>query len=121
MVDGGHFEDALSGEFERGGLRDDGNGFEEEDAADDETEEFVFGEDGEHAECAAQGKAAQIAHEDLGGVGIEPDVELEYEFTGPEGASYEMKYDNQLQKAIELMKEILNLPFFGWKVGEVLV
>ena len=42
------------------------------------------------------------------GVGIEPDVELEYEFTGPEGASYEMKYDNQLQKAIELMKEILN-------------
>ena len=42
------------------------------------------------------------------GVGIEPDVELEYDFTGPEGASYEMKYDNQLQKAIELMKEILN-------------
>ena len=42
------------------------------------------------------------------GVGIEPDVELEYEFTGPEGASYEIKYDNQLQKAIELMKENLN-------------
>lgn len=41
------------------------------------------------------------------GVGIEPDVELEYKFTGPEDASYEMKYDNQLQKAIEVMKNDL--------------
>lgn len=39
------------------------------------------------------------------GVGIDPDVELEYKFTGPQGAEYEMKYDNQLQKAMELMKE----------------
>lgn len=37
------------------------------------------------------------------GVGIEPDVELEYEFTGPKDAAYEIRYDNQLQKAIEIM------------------
>lgn len=42
------------------------------------------------------------------GVGIDPDVELEYEFTGPEDATtYEMQYDNQLQKAIEVLKEAM--------------
>ena len=35
------------------------------------------------------------------GIGIEPDIELEYEFTGPEDGEYEMQYDNQLQRAIE--------------------
>jgi carboxyl-terminal processing protease len=39
------------------------------------------------------------------GVGIEPDVELEYEFLGPDGESYDMQYDNQLLKAIELLSE----------------
>lgn len=36
-------------------------------------------------------------------VGIDPDVELEYEYTGPEDGAYEKQYDNQLQKAIELL------------------
>ena len=36
-------------------------------------------------------------------VGIEPDVVLEYEFTGPEDGIYEKQYDNQLQKAIEIL------------------
>jgi carboxyl-terminal processing protease len=39
------------------------------------------------------------------GTGIEPDIELEYEFLGPDGTTYEMQYDNQLQKAIELLSE----------------
>lgn len=39
------------------------------------------------------------------GVGIAPDIELEYDYTGPEDGAYEMKYDNQLQKAIELLSE----------------
>ena len=40
------------------------------------------------------------------GVGIAPDVELEYEWTGPEDATtYEMQYDNQLQKGIEVLRE----------------
>lgn len=37
-------------------------------------------------------------------VGIEPDVELEYEYTGNKNADYDKAYDNQLQKAIEILK-----------------
>lgn len=37
------------------------------------------------------------------GSGIDPDVEIEYEYTGPEDGEYEKQYDNQLQKAIEVM------------------
>lgn len=36
-------------------------------------------------------------------VGIDPDIEMEYEFTGSEDAEYEIKYDNQIQKAIEVL------------------
>lgn len=39
------------------------------------------------------------------GTGIEPDIELEYEFLGPEDESYDKQYDNQLIKAIELLSE----------------
>lgn len=39
------------------------------------------------------------------GVGIEPDIELEYEYLDPDGEVYEEKYDNQLQKAISVLKE----------------
>ena len=37
------------------------------------------------------------------GVGIDPDIELEYEYSGPTDEAYQMQYDNQLQKAIELL------------------
>lgn len=37
------------------------------------------------------------------GVGIDPDLELEYEYSGPLDQAYEMQYDNQLQKAIEIL------------------
>lgn len=36
-------------------------------------------------------------------VGIDPDIELEYKFTGPEDGEYEIRYDNQIQKAIEVL------------------
>ena len=39
------------------------------------------------------------------GVGISPDIELEYEYSGDKNKSYEMKYDNQLQKAIEVLND----------------
>ena len=39
------------------------------------------------------------------GVGIEPDIELEYEYLDPEGNEYQMQYDNQIQKAIEVLTE----------------
>ena len=38
-------------------------------------------------------------------VGIEPDIELEYEYLNPDGEEYEEKYDNQILKAIEVLKE----------------
>lgn len=39
------------------------------------------------------------------GIGITPDVELDYEFTGPEDAAYSVEYDNQIQKALEILKQ----------------
>ncbi len=39
------------------------------------------------------------------GVGIAPDIELEYEYLNPDGEEYEMQYDNQVQKAIEVLTE----------------
>ena len=39
--------------------------------------------------------------------GIEPDVEVDYEYTGDTNADYDMQYDVQLQKAIEVMDEKL--------------
>lgn len=38
------------------------------------------------------------------GVGIEPDIELKYEYLNPEGEEYEMQFDNQIQKAIEILE-----------------
>lgn len=38
------------------------------------------------------------------GVGIEPDIELEYEYSGPDDETYEKQYDNQLKKAVEELK-----------------
>jgi carboxyl-terminal processing protease len=38
------------------------------------------------------------------GVGIDPDIELEYEYSGPADEAYDMQYDNQLQKAIEVLE-----------------
>ena len=41
------------------------------------------------------------------GVGIEPDIELEYEYLDPDGETYDETYDNQIQKAIEVLDEKL--------------
>jgi carboxyl-terminal processing protease len=38
------------------------------------------------------------------GVGIDPDIELEYEYLDPDGEVYEKQYDNQIQKAIEVLR-----------------
>lgn len=42
------------------------------------------------------------------GVGIDPDIELEYEYLNPDGTEYDVKYDNQIQKAVEVLTEELN-------------
>ncbi len=41
------------------------------------------------------------------GVGIEPDIELEYEYLDKEATSYDEANDNQILKAIEVLKEKL--------------
>lgn len=38
------------------------------------------------------------------GTGIKPDIELEYEFLGGEDDTYAIEYDNQIQKALEVLK-----------------
>ena len=48
--------------------------------------------------------------ENIHGVGITPDIELEYEFLGGEEDTYSYEYDNQIQKAIELLEEGETLP-----------
>lgn len=39
------------------------------------------------------------------GEGIAPDIELEYEYLDKDGTEYEMQYDNQIQKAIEVLSQ----------------
>ena len=41
------------------------------------------------------------------GVGIEPDINLTYKYSGPEDEAYDIKYDNQVQKAIKVLTEKL--------------
>lgn len=36
--------------------------------------------------------------------GIEPDIELEYKYSGPTDQPYSMEYDNQLQKAVSVLE-----------------
>lgn len=42
--------------------------------------------------------------ENINGVGISPDIELEYEFLGGEEDDYDASLDNQIQKGIEVLK-----------------
>lgn len=41
------------------------------------------------------------------GVGITPDYEIQYEYSGDVEAEYDKQYDNQFQKAVEVMNEKL--------------
>lgn len=43
--------------------------------------------------------------ENIHKVGIKPDIELEYEYSGPEDKDYNWQYDNQILKAMELLNE----------------
>ena len=38
-------------------------------------------------------------------VGIEPDIEVEYDYSGPKDEKYDKQYDNQLQKAVEVLEK----------------
>ena len=41
------------------------------------------------------------------GIGVAPDIEVDYEYTGPEDGVYDKQYDSQFLKAVEVMKEML--------------
>lgn len=44
---------------------------------------------------------------DIHKIGVEPDVEVDYEYSGPEEETYDKQYDSQFLKAVEVMKEML--------------
>ena len=44
---------------------------------------------------------------DIHKVGVTPDVEVDYEYSGPEDEAYDKQYDSQFLKAVEIMKEKL--------------
>ena len=44
---------------------------------------------------------------DIHKIGVEPDVEVDYEYSGPEEGDYDKQYDSQFLKALEVMKEKL--------------
>ena len=46
--------------------------FEEEHAAEQGQEQFLVHDDGRHGDDATDGQATRVAHEDLGGIRIEP-------------------------------------------------
>lgn len=44
---------------------------------------------------------------DIHKIGVVPDVEVDYEYSGPENEVYDKQYDSQFLKAVEIMKEKL--------------
>ena len=44
---------------------------------------------------------------DIHKIGVTPDVEVDYEYSGPENENYDKQYDSQFLKAVEIMKEKL--------------
>ena len=44
---------------------------------------------------------------DIHKIGVAPDVEVDYNYTGPEEEVYDKQYDSQFLKALEIMKEKL--------------
>ena len=73
VVDRRHAEHALAGELERGDLHHHRQGLDHEHAAHDEEHDFLAHDDGDDAERGAQRQRADVAHEDLGRVGVEPE------------------------------------------------
>ena len=43
--------------------------------------------------------------ENIHGEGIDPDIELEYEYLDPDATTYDMMQDNQILKAIQVLKD----------------
>ena len=72
VVDGRHPEDPPSGQLEGGHLDHDRQGLDDEDAADNGEQHLLTDDNGNGTKRAPQGKGADIAHEELGRVTVEP-------------------------------------------------
>src|SRR5579862_2442107 len=72
VMERGHFEDAFSGELEGSDLQDHREGFEDEDAANGQQQNFLLDDDRDGADASADGERAYIAHEKLGGMRVVP-------------------------------------------------
>ncbi len=68
-----HAEDALpAGRLEVADLQHDRGGFEQEHAADQHQQQLLLDQDRDDAERGAQRQRSDVAHEDLGGIGVVP-------------------------------------------------
>ena len=72
MMDRRHAEDALAGELERGHLQDHRDRLDHEDAAHDEQHDLLRTITAIDAERGAERERADVAHEHLRGIGVEP-------------------------------------------------
>src|ERR1035441_1200019 len=74
MVDGRHFENAFAvAQLVAAHLKDDGNSFQNENSADEQQQDFLLDEHGNHGHGAAEAQRTDVAHEDVGGMRVVPE------------------------------------------------
>src|SRR5258708_39585624 len=73
MVNRRHAEDTLAAQLERTDLQNHGQRFDGEYSADKEEQNILLDDRRDHAERSAQGKRADIAHENFGGMRVVPE------------------------------------------------
>src|SRR6185437_5255467 len=73
VMERGHAEDATAGQLEGYDLEDDRGGLEHEDAAHDESHQLLAHYHGDDTDGGAYRQRADIAHEDLRRISVEPE------------------------------------------------
>ena len=72
-MDRRHREDAFAGELETQHLKNHRDRFDDEDAADDREQQFLFATDRDDSDHSADRERSGVAHEDLRGMTVEPE------------------------------------------------
>src|SRR5437868_8701980 len=72
MMQRRHRENAAAGELETQHLHDDRDRFDDENATDNGEQKFLLTTNRDHSDHPTDGERAGIAHEDFGGMTIEP-------------------------------------------------
>src|SRR5262245_52240253 len=73
VVNGRHAEDALAAQLERDDLPDDRQRLHDEDEPDEQQDDLLPGDQRHGAEGGAERERADVAHEHLRGIGVEPE------------------------------------------------